>query len=90
MCRCDFVASADLTFQSGCPRHPGIIGDQIEELLLDDNLDGAQLRAEVLDIVGSTRPRQPRRRSIDQRLRKLPAINWDAEGLYEDADSTDH
>jgi Plasmid pRiA4b ORF-3-like protein len=62
---------------------------QIEELLEDD-LDGAQLRAEVLDIVGSTRPRPPRRRSIDQRLRKLPAINWDAGSLYEDADSTDH
>ena len=62
---------------------------QIEELL-DDDLDGAQLRAEVLDIVGGTRPRQPRRRSIDQRLRKLPAIHWDARSLYEDADSTDH
>jgi len=62
---------------------------QIEELL-DDDLDGAQLRAEVLDIVGSTRPRPPRRRSIDQRLRKLPAINWGAGSLYEDADSTDH
>ena len=62
---------------------------QIEELL-DDDFDSAQLRAEVLDIVGSTRPRQPRRRSIDQRLRKLPAINSDAGSLYEDADSTDH
>jgi hypothetical protein len=63
--------------------------NQIEELLEDD-LGGAQLRAAVLDIVGSTRPKQPRGRSIDQRLRKLPAINWDAGSLYEDADSTDH
>src|SRR6267154_2218686 len=61
---------------------------EVEELLLDDDLDGAQLRAAVLDLVGSTRPWQPRRHSIDQRLRKLPAINWDAGGLYEDADST--
>ena len=50
---------------------------QIEELL-DGDLDGGQLRAEVLDIVGYARPSQPRRRSIDQRLRKLPAIHWDA------------
>ena len=63
--------------------------NQIEELL-DDDLDGAQLRAEVLDIVGSTRPRRPCTRSINQRLRKLPAINWDAGSLYEDADSTVH
>lgn len=62
---------------------------QIEELL-DDDMDDAQLRAEVLDIVGSARLRPPRRRSIDQRLRKLPAINWDAGSLYEDTDSTDH
>ena len=62
---------------------------QLEELL-DGDLDGAQLRAEVLDIVGSTRPRPPRRRSIDQRLRELPAANWDAGRLYEDADSADH
>ena len=68
---------------------PAWVVHQIEECL-DDDLDGAQLRAEVLDIVGSTRPRQPRGRSIDQRLRKLPAINWDAGSLYEDADSTDH
>src|ERR1035437_8820811 len=47
---------------------------QIEELL-DEDLGGAQLRAEVLDIVRSARPSQPRRRSIDQRLRKLPAIH---------------
>ncbi len=63
---------------------------EVEELLLDDDLDGAQQRAAVLDLVGSTRPRQPRSHSIDQRLCKLPAINWDAGGLYEDADSTDH
>jgi hypothetical protein len=58
---------------------------QIEELL-----EGEQLRAEVLDIVGSTRPRQPHRRWIDQRLRELPAAHWDAWRLYEDADSIDH
>jgi hypothetical protein len=62
---------------------------QIEELL-DGDFDDAQLRAEVLDIVRSARPSQPRRRSIDQKLRKLPAIHWDAGSLYEDADSTDH
>jgi hypothetical protein len=61
---------------------------QIEELL--GNLDSAQLRAEVLDIVESACPSQPHRRSIDQRLRKLPAIHWDAGSLYEDANSTDH
>jgi hypothetical protein len=49
-------------------------------------LDDVQLRAEVLDIVGSARPRRPSRRSIDQRLRQLPAIHWNAERLYEDAD----
>src|SRR6266403_699957 len=59
---------------------------QLEELL-DGDLDDAQLRAEVLDIVGSARPRQPHRRSIDQRLRELPAANWDAGGLYDDAGS---
>lgn len=53
---------------------------QIEELM-DGDLDGAQLRAEVLDIVGSTRPRQPCRRSIDRRLHKLPAVNWDTGSL---------
>jgi hypothetical protein len=42
--------------------------NQIEELL-DDDLDGAQLRAEVPEIVGSTRPRPPLRRSIDQSSR---------------------
>jgi hypothetical protein len=62
---------------------------QIEEQL-DGDLDDAQLRTDVLDIVGSTRPRQPHRHSIDQRLRELPAVNWDAGRLYEDADSTDH
>jgi hypothetical protein len=62
---------------------------QIEELL-DDEMDDAQLRVEVLDIVGGTRLKPPRRRSIDRRLRKLPAINWDAGSLYEDADPTDH
>src|SRR5271156_729126 len=50
---------------------------QVEELL-DDDLDDVQLRAEVLDIVGSARPRRPSRRSIDQRLRQLPAIHWNA------------
>ena len=62
---------------------------QIEELL-DNDLDGAQLRAEVLDIVGGARLSQPRRRSIDQQLRKLPTIDWDAGSIYEDADSADH
>ncbi|HEY4969054.1 MAG TPA: hypothetical protein VII35_04055 [Steroidobacteraceae bacterium] len=68
---------------------PAWVVHQIEELL-DGDLDGAQLRAEVLDILGSTRPSQPRRRSIDRRLRELPAVHWDAGRLYEDADSTDH
>src|SRR6266851_9901843 len=62
---------------------------QIEELL-EEGLDGAQLRAEMLDIVGSARLRQPRRRSIDRQLKALPAINWDAGSIYEDADSADH
>jgi len=62
---------------------------QIEELL-DEELDDAQLRAEVRDILGNTRLTRPRRRSIDRQLKALPAIDWDAGRLYEDADPADH
>ena len=62
---------------------------QIEELL-DEDMDGTQLRAEVLDIVGGARLSSSCRRSIDRRLRLLPASNWDAGSLYENADPIDH
>jgi hypothetical protein len=62
---------------------------QIEELL-DESLEDEQLRAELRDILGSTRLTPPRRRSIDQRLKQLPAIDWDPGSLYENADAADH
>ncbi|MGO8855193.1 MAG: IS1096 element passenger TnpR family protein [Steroidobacteraceae bacterium] len=62
---------------------------RIEELL-EEGLNGAQLRAEVHDILANTRVAKPGRRSIDQRLRQLPAIDWDAGSMYEDADPSDH
>ena len=62
---------------------------QIEELL-DEGLDEEQFRAEARDILESARLRQPRRRSINQRLKALLAIDWDAGRLYEDADPADH
>lgn len=62
---------------------------QIEELL-DDDLDDERFRAEARDILANTRLGQPRRRSIDQRLKALPAVDWDAGRLYENADPADH
>ena len=62
---------------------------QIEELL-DEGLNDEQFRAEARDILANTRLAQPRRRSIDQRLKALPAIDWDAGRLYENADPADH
>ena len=62
---------------------------RIEELL-EEGLNGAQLRAEVHDILANTHVAKPGRRSIDQRLRQLPAIDWDAGSMYEDADPSDH
>ena len=62
---------------------------QIEELL-DEGLDEEQFRAEACEILANTRLGQPRRRSINQRLRQLPATDWDAGRLYEDADPADH
>lgn len=62
---------------------------QIEELL-DEELDDAQLRAEMRDILGNARLTRPRRRSIDRQLKALPAIDWDARSVYENADPPDH
>ena len=62
---------------------------RIEELL-EEGLNGARLRAEVHDILANARVAKPGRRSIDQRLRQLPAIDWDAGSMYEDADPSDH
>jgi hypothetical protein len=62
---------------------------QIEELL-DESLDDERFRAEARDILANTRLGQPRRRSIDRQLKALPAIDWDAGRLYEDADPADH
>jgi hypothetical protein len=62
---------------------------QIEELL-DDDLGDERFRAEAREILANTRLGQPRRRSIDQRLKALPAVDWDAGRLYENADSADH
>jgi hypothetical protein len=56
----------------------------------DEELDDAQLRAEVRDILGNARLTRPRRRSIDRQLKALPAIDWDARSVYENADPTDH
>jgi gentisate 1,2-dioxygenase len=42
-----------LGIRSWCHRGPAWADHQIEELLLDDDLDGAQLRAEVLDMSGA-------------------------------------
>ena len=62
---------------------------QIEELL-DDDLDEERFRAEARDILANTRLGPPRRRAIDQRLKALPAVDWDVGRLYENADSADH
>jgi hypothetical protein len=62
---------------------------QIEELL-DDDLDDERFRVEARDILANTRLGQPRRHSIDQRLKALLAVDWDAGRLYENADLADH
>jgi hypothetical protein len=62
---------------------------QIEELL-DEGVDDERFRAEARDILANARLGPPRRRSIVQRLKALPAIDWDAGRIYENADPADH
>lgn len=62
---------------------------QIEELL-EEGVDDERFRAEARDILANTRLARPRRRSIDRQLKALPAVDWDAGRIYEDADSTCH
>jgi hypothetical protein len=62
---------------------------QIEELV-EEGMDDGRFRAEARAILANTRLGQPRRRSIDRQLKALPAVDWDAGRIYENADPAGH
>jgi len=68
---------------------PAWVLHQIEELL-DEDFDDARFRAEACDILAQARGAPPTRRTIADRLQRLPGNAWDAGSLYEDAGPAGH